>query len=260
MVIVQEQLKFQHRVSRGSRYNQIYIPKEMESIFGVGDMVEVRLLSQSSSLKYNGRFNLGEFKQDIIKQIFSVLKRIRDIEQIIIFGSFLTEEIDYHDIDIAILTNKENLEEKAYSELIKKLPLKFHVISFKLKKLNELLEFCPITRSMFYYSVSNKNIFIPKKSILKKEHIQFLLMMPQDLLKIKILNSRAYFDSLRRLITIIQFLKNESLDPLKINLELKKLIGELYFSIKNNESLNEENYFFLKKIISQKIKEINLLI
>ena len=59
-------------------------------------------------------------------------------------------------------------------------------------------------------------------------------MMPEDLLKITA-NSRLFYDNIRRLITINQFLENKDLNPVKINVRLKSLLGDyLYSQIKNN--------------------------
>ncbi len=255
---------FQHQISKGSRYNQIYIPRGMEQVFSVGDVVEVRLVRKKETLHYSENLKklgkIGEFKEKVVGQIFSILNKFKEIEQVILFGSFLFEKIDYHDIDLAILTNKEKLAEEAYSILIDRLPFKFHIISLKKENFRELLEFCPLTRSMFYYSVSDKKLEIPERTRINKEHLEFLLMMPEDLLKIKVSNSRLYFDSVRKLITILRFLKKQELNPLKINLELKSLLGELYDWSRNNESLNEGGYKKLKSLISTKLKEARNLL
>jgi predicted nucleotidyltransferase len=255
-----EEQRFRHRVSKGSRYNQIYIPKGMQGRFGIGDLVEVRLIEKKDSWSYQREIAIGNFKEKLIKQIFAILREFRDIEQVIIFGSFLTQNEDYRDIDIAILTNKKGLEEKVYSRLTEEMPLKFHVISFDHLKLKEILEFCPLTRSMFYYAISNKKLEIPKKTYINKEHLEFLLMMPEDIINIPSFSSRVYFDSLRKLITILRFLKNQDLDPLKINFELKSILGQLYEWSRNNEVLNEASYQNFKHLILIKLKEVRSLL
>ena len=70
---------FTHKVSRGSRYNQIYIPKNMADFFDVGDIVEIKLIEKKESLHYSKNLRelgkLGEFKEGIIKSSFSLQKR-----------------------------------------------------------------------------------------------------------------------------------------------------------------------------------------
>jgi hypothetical protein len=262
MEIKQKQSIFQHKVSKGSRYNQIYIPRGMEGLFQVGDVVEVRLVEKANVLEegFNKKLEINDFKKEIIKQIFDITSKFKEVEQTIIFGSFLIQKSDYNDIDLALISDKKDMEKTIEIALIDKLPFKFHVISFKPENLKRLLDFCPLTRSMFYYSISNKKLEISKNTLLNKEHIEFLLMMPEDLLKINISNSRAYFDSLRRLITIIKFLKSQELDPLKINLELKSQLGEVYSWSKNNEAITDEGYKKLKSLILIKLKEARRLL
>ena len=67
----QEQV-FEHRISKGSKYNQIYIPRGMEQVFEVGDVVEVRLLQKQNKLFYSKKIkDFGEFKEDTILLIFT---------------------------------------------------------------------------------------------------------------------------------------------------------------------------------------------
>ena len=70
--------KFIHKVSKGSRFNQIYVPKGMEIKFGIGDVVEVRLLKKKEHLYYSKNLpKLGEFKEKLIKDIFSFLNQFK---------------------------------------------------------------------------------------------------------------------------------------------------------------------------------------
>ena len=106
-------MEFEHKVSKGSRFNQIYIPKEMESIFEVGDIVKVKLLKKKTEIYYSKNLlKLEEFKEKLIKEIFSHLSTFPNIRQIFIVGSFLIEKVDYNDIDLIIITDKKqkNLE------------------------------------------------------------------------------------------------------------------------------------------------------
>ncbi len=252
-------MKFIHRISKGSRFNQIYVPKEMESIFDVGDLVEVRLLKKNVQLHYSKNLlKLSEFKEKLIKEIFLVLSQFGKIKQSFIVGSFLTQKIDYNDIDIVIIINKEdkNVDEIIYNKLVDKFNLRFHVISIPKDRFDILEQVCPLTRNMFYYSVSDKKIDLSLDKKIDKNHIEFLLMMPEDLLEIK-LNSRVFFDNIRRLITIERFLEDKTEDPNWVNKELIGLIGDFLFNeTKNNEVVNEKDVEKLREIIKIKLNKI----
>ncbi|MBS3092419.1 hypothetical protein J4466_03290 [Candidatus Pacearchaeota archaeon] len=260
-----QNIKFIHKVSKGSRFNQIYIPSSMEEFFEVGDLVEIRLVNKKIRVYYSKNTKkLGSFKEKLIQNIFSFLIKFREINQIFIIGSFLTKKEDYNDIDIIIVSEKAN-EKQIYNDLIKKFELKFHIIILPRDKLNHLLKICPLTRSMFYYFISNMPFEINNgdklnKSEIDKKHIKFLLMMPEDLLKIN-LNSRVFYDAIRRLITINRFLENKELNPLEIEAELKELMGDSLFNyIKNNEALEDKIVEKLRNIIKNKLDKINKIL
>jgi len=255
-------VKFGKTVSKGSRFNQIYIPKSMESLVEVGDEVEVRLTKKHSRLHYSkGLKKLSPFKENLIKDVFSFLREISDISSIFIVGSFLTEKINYNDIDVVLVTSStnKNSEETVYHKLIEKFNLKFHVLTVEEKRFWHLLKICPLTRAMLSNFVATKPIEIPHKKLVDKKHIQFLLMMPYDLLDIK-LSSRIFFDNLRRLVTIERFIKNKRLDVNEINAELERLIkNRLYQKIRYNEDIEDGSVKFMRRIIKGKLELIEIL-
>lgn len=246
--------KFMHKVSRGSRFNQIYIPRDMERVFEVGDLVSVELVEKSIQIFYSKNINLSEFKEKLVREIFSFLSRFKDIKGIFLVGSFITQKVDYRDIDLLIVANKD-IENEIYSKIIDKFNLNFHVILVPEERLERLSEICPLTRSMLYSYVSNRKFNLPESKI-DKNHIKFLLMMPEDLLKIKA-SSRTFYDNIRRLITIERFLDNKELSPEEINKELKKSLGSLFDCLKNNEELEKDMINKLREIIRIKLKSIN---
>jgi len=252
--------KFIHKISKGSRFNQIYIPKEAESEFEVGDLVEVKLLEKKVQLFYSKNLKkLSNFKETLIKDIFSFLNKFKEIEQIFVFGSFLTREIDYNDIDILIISEKST-EDEIYQHLIKRFNLKFHVISVNKKKLEEVLEICPLIRSMLYYFVSDKPYSIKKDTKIDKNHIRFLLMLPQDLLEVDV-NSKMFYDALRRLLTIELFLQDKEIDPNKIDEKLTSHLEKpLLEKIRNNKPPIDKDTRKIRSLIKDKLLKIEKLL
>ena len=254
-----EEIKFIHKVSKGSRFNQIYIPSEKEEKFEPGDLVEVRLLEKSVQIYYSKNLpKLTEFKKKLIEEIFKFLMKYKEINQIFIFGSFLIKKIDYKDIDILILTEEgDYFGSGLYKDLIDKFSLKFHLISFNEQRLRELLKICPLTRSMFYYYVSNKEFKVPAKTEVNHNHIRFLLMMPEDLLEVNLNYGEEYYNALRKLYVIENFLIGQEIPPNKIDIQIEEITGQRKLDLlRRNEILDEEILEEMKKIIKKKIGKI----
>lgn len=249
-------MKFIGKVSKGSVFNQIYVPKDLRLEFEAGSSVEVRLIGKK--LYYSKSFSVSEFKERLIKETFSFLGSF-GIKQVVIAGSFIREKVDYRDIDLLLVVSKrdEKFENFVYESLIEKFNLKFHLLFVEEESFIKLQESCPLIRSLLFYSISDKEI---KKKTRKmdEKHIKFLLMMPEDLLKIKA-GSRVFYDSLRRLIIIEKFLSGKDENPEDANKELK-MLGMLYEEIRDNESISEVDIRLLRKMMKDKLRKIEGII
>ena len=256
-------VKFQKTVSKGGRFNQIYVPKGMEGLIEAGDRVEVRLVGKQVQLHYSKEpERVSEFKEKLLREAFSFLSGIDCVSRIFVVGSFLTEKVSYNDIDVVLITTgkDEGFEESVYNKLIEKFNLKFHIIAIEAERFERLLKICPLTKSMLSNFVCNKPMKLHDERVVDRKHIRFLLMMPQDLLHIR-LGSRIFFDNLRRLVTIEMFLRNRRLDPAAINSELEKLVKEsLYKRARNNEEIEANSVESLRKLIRAKLALIEGLI
>jgi predicted nucleotidyltransferase len=249
---------FEHKVSKGSRFNQIYIPTSMSHMFEVGDVVKVKLIRKKEQIYYSKSLNhLGEFKLNLIKNIFSILSKFSEIKRIFVVGSFLTQKTDYNDLDIIVISNKNELEEKACSALDEKLPFKFHILAISEKSFENLIRIDPLIRSMLYYFISNKKFELSKNTEIDKKHIEFLLMMPEDLLKTKVFSGRAYYDSLRRIIAIRRFVSRSNINPLQVDQELKLFLGkDFYDFLKSNESMDNKSMNKARRMINKQLSLI----
>src|SRR3989344_8502675 len=99
------------KVSKGSKMDQIYIPKKRESI-PVGSYVVVKLLTTEKQKKkpYFYNVSIEPIKVEIIKNIIGVIDKNIDNENIIITGSFLEKGFQFNDIDVLIISG--NIKEE----------------------------------------------------------------------------------------------------------------------------------------------------
>ena len=229
----------------------------MGNIVEVGDLVQVRLLEKHKELYYKNQKKLPDFKEYLIKRVFSDLQKFSEIKAIFAVGSFLYETV-YNDIDIIIIADKEKKVSGKNIEdfLIKTFNQKFHVLLFNEEKLRGLIEKDPITRVMLNNYISNKKIDFDYKKKIDEKHLLFLLMMPEDLLELK-MPSKVFYDNLRRLVAIEEFLRNKGLEREDLLNQIKKEINiGLLDKIKNNEEVNNEEIDILRDFIKKKIKNI----
>jgi predicted nucleotidyltransferase len=262
-----ENITFEKKVSKGSKFNQIYIPKEMAEIVEVGDLVQIKLLEKYTEIYYKNQKKLLEFKEYLVREMFSSLNRFKEIKNIFIVGSFLEEDI-YNDIDVIITITErktlnkytEHLERKIRDFLVKKFNQKFHILIFNEEKLEKSIKIDPLIRVMFNNYVSNKEKKFDSKKIIDKKHIRFLLMMPEDLLEISV-SSKIFYNNLKRLIAIEIFLKNMDLNIKIISSQIEnELETNLLNKIKNNDEIDEKEILVLRKIIKKKIERIKKII
>lgn len=252
---MEQSIKFRHKVSKGSKFNQIYIPREAEADFEVGDLVEVKLIEKKKGLYYSKNLpKLNKFKELLVREVFSFLDSFVGVEQVFVVGSFLTSN-DWDDFDL-IVVGSGLKDEEITKQLKEKFGFKFHVIVVDMKRLNFLSKMCPLTKSMFYYYVSDKEHNISKERIIDVNHIEYLLMMPEDLLDINV-NGKVFYDIIKRLISIERFLNGKNIDPIEINKDVVRLLGE-----RNANYLGEQGIVDglllkeLRSIIKDKLIEI----
>lgn len=249
---------FTHRISKGSRYNQIYVPAGNESQFEVGDLVEVRLLEKKNRL-YVHKASLTDFKRKLISEIFRFLAKNSDIEQIFVFGSFLYGKIGYNDIDIIIMgkDDSEEFDNKITDNLTEEFNLKFHVISVKEEGFLKELKTSPLMRSMMSHFVSNEKFSVPRERELDKNHILYLLMGPEDILKTDFEKGRIYYDQIRKLDIIERFLHNDEEDMLEINKNIENELGtKMLERLKKDEFIGKKDIDFLREIINKRLNKI----
>lgn len=251
-------------VSKGSRYNQIYVPKNKENEFEVGDIVEVRLIEKKNKLFYSPHLKrLSHFKDRLIGEIFSHLSKFKEIEQAFVFGSFLTGQTEYHDIDVLVFVKNESegFERRVHDSLTEEFSLKFHVLIASRDGFLKTLEYGPIERSMMHYFISNKEFKVPQKREINDEVLRRLLMMPEDLFKVRFENGRIFYDSLRTVITVENFLKGKDISLETIDKEIIILLSESKLKVlKENSYVNNELFRELKSIFTEKLKKTHHLL
>ena len=253
------------KISKGTKMDQIYIPKNRVG-FSTGQYVVILPLNprekegkekkQFKPYFYNVK-NLELIKIRIIEELFNLIEKRINPENIVITGSFLEKGFKFNDLDI-LLIKEEKIETKNLSIEIENLTgIKSHVILLDNKTLVLGLSSDPLYSLMLSKCISkNRLIFNVKREINYK-------LLDLHLLKSKILfdnfdilgGNEKYYSTLN-MVSIFLFIQGRKLSKEIVNKEIEKMFDVKIEEIKEN-TINKQG--FLKKYKEIYNKSFNLI-
>ena len=225
------------KISRGSKMDQIYIPKNRKN-FTIGTYVVIRPLETEQNIEKPYFYNISSIepvKLDIINEIFNRIEKISKYENIIITGSFLDDGFNFNDIDILIISDNK-IDEKYIKKVIENtIKIKAHIITLNNKSIGMGLSTDPLYQMMLSKCIAKKR-FIYKT----KRKIDYKLL-DLHLLKSKSLTDGYDFISgiekyylTRNMIAISLFIQTKKIDKKRIDEEIKRI-----FNIKKIQDLKQ---------------------
>lgn len=260
-------MEFIGKISKGSKMDQIYIPKNREGLV-TGSYVLIKPLDKELELKqtiiekpyFYNIDSIEPIKLNIMKEIFFIITKItKNYNNIIIIGSFLDREFNFNDIDIIIIS-EEKLNTKNIEKLIEnKIKIKTHIILLDNKALIKGLETDPLYQIMLSKCIAKKRFIYKIKNKINYKILDLHLLKSKILINnFDIINGNEKYKLIRNLVAISLFLKNIKLSKEKVD---KKIIK--YFNVNNinqikQNMLNKVN--FIKKYKSLYNKTFNKII
>lgn len=229
------------RISKGTKMNQIYIPKTKSGL-NPGDYVIItpldKRINQKSKEKpyfYNIK-SIEPIKIIIINNIFSIIeKKIGDYENIIITGSFLEAGSDFKDIDILIIKNEKIPENEIKEDLKKYLGIKSDIITLDNKTLISGLNSDPLYQMMLSKCISKKRFLYRVAKEINYKLLDLHLLKSKSLLEgFNLMSGREKYYSIRNLISIKLFLEKDKLSNEIVNQEIEKIFKINIIDIKEN--------------------------
>ena len=236
------------KVSKGTRMDQIYIPKNRESI-PVGSYVVIKPLEREKKevkLFFYNVDKLEPVKVEIIKELIRIVDKHSVNENIIITGSFLDRGFRFNDIDILIIggeIKKELLE--------KKIGIKVHLISITNKALVKGLGTDPLYRIMLSRCISKKRLIYKTKTRVNYKLLDLHLLKSKPLTDdFDLLNGNEKYEMVRNLIAIKRFVNKKGVNKDIVDSEISKLFGSVK-DIKDNIAKKNDFIRKYKKIYSE---------
>ena len=237
------------RISKGSKMDQIYLPKNRVGLPN-GQYVVIAPLESKFKEKtefkpvfYNIR-NLESLKLMIIENIFSIIEKISP-ENIIITGSFLEKGFKFNDID-ALIIKEEEIDTKRLKEKIEnETGIKAHIISIKQKVLISGISTDPLYSLMLSKCVAYKRIIFKTKRLIDYKLLDFQLLKSKILTdNFEILNGEEKYYLVLNMVSILLFIENKKLNKIIVDERIEKLFHIKTEEIKQN--LIEKDKFIKK--------------
>ncbi|MAG08491.1 hypothetical protein CMO89_03390 [Candidatus Woesearchaeota archaeon] len=218
------------KISKGSRFNQVYLQKNEGIDFKPGKTVIITpltdiLAKELPVFEYNVK--LDSLKKEIIKKIFEIIDNSGNYDNIIITGSFLNKGFNFEDIDIIIINpksiNKENLE----NSIKKDIEIMPHLILIDSESFNRGIKRDPLFRLMINRYVSIKrNIFRKDKEINYKLLDAYLLKNKNFIEGYDFYNIKQRKKLLRDFISIRLFTGNKEVTIKNVKKEIELIFGK----------------------------------
>ena len=217
------------KISKGTRFNQIYLKKNEGFGFEPGKTVIVmpvlEVIKKDSNLfEYNVKLN--NIKKEIAKKIFENINESGHCENILITGSFLEEGFDFNDIDIIIIDSKGINEKNLKEKIEESIGIKAHLIFIEAEMLNKGIERDPLFRLMIGKYVSVKRIKLRRKININYKLLDAYLVKDHNLIDcFDILSIRERMKLLRDFIGIKLFSEGKNVSLESIKKEIEKMFG-----------------------------------
>ena len=247
------------RISRGSKMDQIYLPKRRIG-FIPGEYVIISPLVNplgekelSIKLNFYGLKKLEPVKVNLIEEI---VKRIRNkvkVDNIIFTGSFLEKGFRFNDIDILLISESEkSIEISLIKKEIEEFSgIKPHLICLSNKTLSSGLSNDPLYNLMLSKCVSlNKIIFNVRRKINYKLLDLNLLKSKNLIENFNMLNGDEKYYLTLNMVSILMFIQNKKLSKEIVEKEIEKLFDIKINDLKGN--IIEESFILKYKEIFNK--------
>src|SRR3989338_2129933 len=238
------------KISRGSKMDQIYIPKNRPGL-PAGSHVIIKPLDylkevpEKHKLYFYNAKSIEPIKITIINELIKILDSTIKYDNIIITGSFLEKGFNFNDIDTLITTEEKiNL---GYLEniILNKLGIKAHTIILSNQELIMGLSTGPIYQLMLSKCISAKRLIYKTAHKFNYKFLDLHLLKSKTLIdNFDILSGEEKYYLTRNLIALSLFLKKQKISQISMEKEIKLVLNKTSREIKQN-LLNKP--VFLKK-------------
>lgn len=214
------------RISKGSKMDQIYIPKERLPGFELGAFVLIKPVLQKAKhtpYYYNTSY-LEPVKNIIIEEILDYFEQY---DNTIITGSFLERGFDFEDLDVILITDKKTDDKGIEKYFNAKFGFNIHIIAMDFKVLLKGLSTDPLFKMMLSKFVSKKRVVFKTSDKINYKLLDLHLLKSKALMdNFDFLTGREKYRMTRNLFAILLFMDNKKINKESIDGEINGYFGK----------------------------------
>jgi len=244
------------KISKGTRMDQIYIPKERSPGFETGTPVLIRPVLEKAKINpfYYNVDNIEPIKNIIIEEFLNYFEHL---DNVIITGSFLEKGFEFEDIDVILITNKKFDNKKIERYFKVKFGFNIHIISINFKTLLKGISTDPLFQMLVSKFVSKRRVILKIKNKINYKLLDLHLLKSELLItNFYFLAGREKYKITRNLFAIKFFMDNKKISAETIDNEINNYFGKnTVVNIKEN-LLGKDFLNKYKKLYNELFKKI----
>lgn len=252
------------KISKGSRMDQIYIPKQRHG-FPVGSYVVLKPIQHvaekhegSRKYFYNVK-NLEPLKVYALEKIFTIIDCGSDTcKNIIITGSFLEKGFQFNDLDILLISEEKEDTTSIKKQIAEELGMNAQILTLTQKELLKGVSTDPLYKMMLSRCVAKKRLIEQGKKTKNYKLLDLHLLKSKTMIdNFDLLDGNEKWYLTRNMIAILLFLENKKVNPKNVEEEVRKALGVTNDNIKKNMIEKKE---FLRKYKFTYQKTVNIIL
>src|SRR3989338_9103898 len=225
------------RISRGSRMDQVYIPKN-RSGFQPGSYVVLSpaaRVKRRESLYMHGMQHIEPIKVEIVHKVVEIVRRYDESENIIITGSFVDPGFDFRDIDIIIISSNAIPVNVIGEKIAQEIGIRAHIIAMDNAAMVNSLAVDPVYQIMLSKCIAEKRFIYRVQRMIDYRLLDLHLLKSKTLIdNFEMLSGREKYYLTRNIISIALYLRHEKIHKEMVEKEITKVFG-----IKNSGEIRE---------------------
>ena len=239
-------MKLIAKVSKGSRMDQIYIPKNRNG-FAVGSYVILKPVSAEKAEDNPYFYNVKEIepiKLELANEVFKIIDtETENYDNIIITGSFLEKGFNFNDIDLLLITNSKLDESGLKQKIEETTKIKVHLIILNNASLIKGLSADPLYHMMLGRCIAKKRFVFNVKRELNYKILDLHLLKSKTLIdNFDILSGSEKYYLISNMIAIFLFLQYKKIEPETVDKEIVELFNINNVSIIKNNMIDKKSF------------------